>query len=141
MASILSGPLLWKTIPDPQGEKRQRFAQMQESSRKDVERAFGVLQSRWGIVWNTALTWITQKFWEVMTACVIMHNMITEDERDNSIYDQWFDFQGEYVEPEQPPPATFDQFVHFHRELRDWRTHVQLQDDLLEHMWTHIGNK
>ncbi|XP_073367944.1 uncharacterized protein [Aegilops tauschii subsp. strangulata] len=83
---------------------------------------------------------LLMKFWEVMTACLIMHNMITEDERDNSIYDQWFDFQGENVEPEQPPPATFDQFVHFHRELRDWRTHVQLQDDLLEHMWTHIGN-
>jgi hypothetical protein len=40
---------LVKTIPNPQGEKRQRFAQMQESARKDVKRAFGVLQSRWGI--------------------------------------------------------------------------------------------
>ncbi|XP_020191529.1 uncharacterized protein [Aegilops tauschii subsp. strangulata] len=40
---------LVKTIP-PQGEKRQRFAQIQENDRKDVERAFGVLQSRWGIV-------------------------------------------------------------------------------------------
>lgn len=36
---------LVKTIPNPQGEKRERFAQMQESARKDVERAFGVLQS------------------------------------------------------------------------------------------------
>jgi hypothetical protein len=26
--------------------------------------------------------------WNVMTACVIMHNMIVEDERDDSIYDQ-----------------------------------------------------
>ena len=39
-----------KTIPNPVGEKRKRFAQEQESARKDVERAFGVLQSRWGIV-------------------------------------------------------------------------------------------
>ena len=39
-----------KTISNPQDYKRQRFAQMQESARKDVERAFGVLQSRWGIV-------------------------------------------------------------------------------------------
>ena len=37
---------LVKTIPNPRGEKRQIFAQMQESARKDVERAFGVLQSR-----------------------------------------------------------------------------------------------
>ena len=39
-----------KTIPNPVGEKRKRFAQEQESARKDVEHAFGVLQSRWGIV-------------------------------------------------------------------------------------------
>ena len=39
-----------KTIFNPVGEKRKRFAQEQESARKDVERAFGVLQSRWGIV-------------------------------------------------------------------------------------------
>ena len=31
---------LVKTIPNPQGEKRQRFAQMQESARKDVECGF-----------------------------------------------------------------------------------------------------
>ncbi|XP_020154356.1 uncharacterized protein [Aegilops tauschii subsp. strangulata] len=36
---------LVKTIPNPIGEKRQRFAQAQESAR-DVERAFGILQSR-----------------------------------------------------------------------------------------------
>ncbi|XP_073363099.1 uncharacterized protein [Aegilops tauschii subsp. strangulata] len=52
---------LVNTIPNSQGEKRQRFAQMQESARKDVERALGVLQSRWGIVRNPALTWSTQK--------------------------------------------------------------------------------
>ena len=50
-----------KTIPNPVGEKRKRFAQEQESARKDVERAFGVLQSRWGIVRYPANTWSTQK--------------------------------------------------------------------------------
>ena len=63
-----------KTIPNPVGEKRKRFAQEQESARKDVERAFGVLQSRWGIVRYPANTRSTQKLWKVMTACVIMHN-------------------------------------------------------------------
>jgi hypothetical protein len=37
--------------------------------------------------------------WNVMTACVIMHNMIVENERNDSIYDQGWDFQGELAEP------------------------------------------
>ncbi|XP_058768041.1 uncharacterized protein LOC131641753 [Vicia villosa] len=39
-----------KTISMPQGEKKKLFAQHQESARKDVERAFGVLQSRFAII-------------------------------------------------------------------------------------------
>jgi hypothetical protein len=38
-----------KTIQEPQGNKKKYFATAQES-RKDVERAFGVLQSRFAIV-------------------------------------------------------------------------------------------
>ncbi|XP_073358036.1 uncharacterized protein [Aegilops tauschii subsp. strangulata] len=128
-----------KTISNPQGEKRQRFAQMQESARKDVERAFGVLQSRQGIVRD--LTWDEGKLWEVMTACVIMHNMIVEDKPDNNIFDQGFGFQGENVEPLHQEPATFEQFAQFHREMRDWHTHLDFQNDLVEHMWNHIGNQ
>jgi hypothetical protein len=37
--------------------------------------------------------------WNVMTACAIMHNMIVENERDDNIYDQGWDFQDELAEP------------------------------------------
>src|SRR3954467_3150978 len=97
---------LVKTISNPQGEKRARFAQAQESARKDVERAFGVLQSRWAIVRHPARTWSSKKMWEVMTACVIMHNMIVEDERPEDLAQQDFQFQGTNVVPEHVP-ATF----------------------------------
>ncbi|XP_020161157.1 uncharacterized protein [Aegilops tauschii subsp. strangulata] len=130
-----------KTISKPQGEKRKRFAQMQESVRKDVERAFGVLQSRWGIVQNSALSRDVRKLWEMMTACVIMHKMIVEDERDESIFDQGFDYQGENIKPLHQDPATFEQFAQFHREMRDWHTHLNLQNDLVEHLWDHIVNQ
>ena len=39
-----------KTIPCPQGLKKKHFDKAQESARKDVERAFGVLQARFAIV-------------------------------------------------------------------------------------------
>ena len=52
---------LVKTISNLVGEKRKRFFQTQESATKDVECAFGVLQSRWGIVWYPARMWSTKK--------------------------------------------------------------------------------
>ncbi|XP_076890204.1 uncharacterized protein LOC143541209 [Bidens hawaiensis] len=39
-----------KTIPAPRGNKHKHFAKAQESARKDVERAFGVLQQRFAII-------------------------------------------------------------------------------------------
>ena len=54
----------------------------QEGSRKDVKRAFGVLQSRFAIVAGSARFWNKCVLHDIMTACIIMHNMIIEDERD-----------------------------------------------------------
>ena len=71
---------------------------MQESSRKDVERAFGVLQARWRIVWSAAMTWDSETLWQLMTCCVILHNMIVEDEGDGVNQTHDFEAHGEQVE-------------------------------------------
>ena len=76
-----------------------------------------------------------------MTAYVIMHNMIVEDEREDEIFDQGFHYQGESVVPEHEGATMFEQLIQFHHEMRDWTIHNQLQDDLVEHMWTHLGNQ
>ena len=69
-----------KTIPEPQGNKNKYFAKAQEACRKDVERAFGVLQARFAIVRRPARLWDEDTLRDIMNACVIMHNMIVEDE-------------------------------------------------------------
>jgi hypothetical protein len=52
-----------KTITLPQSEKHKLFAQHQEGARKDVECAFGVLQSRFSIVRRPARLW-KRKCWK-----------------------------------------------------------------------------
>jgi hypothetical protein len=69
-----------KTIPLPQNEKDRVFARCQEGARKDVERAFGVLQARFAILRGPARMWKRKTLSRIMYACIIMHNMIVEDE-------------------------------------------------------------
>ncbi|AAF97981.1 F21J9.3 [Arabidopsis thaliana] len=73
---------LVQTIHDPRGPKKKLFAMKQEACRKDVERAFGVLQSRFAIVAGPSRLWNKTVLHDIMTSCIIMHNMIIEDERD-----------------------------------------------------------
>ncbi|RWR92880.1 putative nuclease HARBI1 [Cinnamomum micranthum f. kanehirae] len=74
-----------KTISYPNGPKATNFAAAQESVRKDMERAFGVLQARFSIVRGLARFWDRQTLQHIMKTCIIMHNMIIEDERDQSL--------------------------------------------------------
>jgi hypothetical protein len=53
-----------------------------------------------------------------MTACVIMLNMIVEDERDDNIYDQGWDFEGELAGP-AAGVASWEQFMHATEILHD----------------------
>ena len=71
-----------KSIKEPKTKKKQcEFARVQEAARKDIERAFGVLQSRFAIVRGPARFWDKKTLKNIMTCCVILHNMILEDER------------------------------------------------------------
>ncbi|KAK3189516.1 hypothetical protein Dsin_029077 [Dipteronia sinensis] len=72
-----------KTIHDPRGQKKKKlFAMKQEGCRKHVECAFGVLQSQFAIVAGPMRFWQKHVLHDIMTACIIIHNMIIEDERD-----------------------------------------------------------
>lgn len=72
-----------KTIPLPQVAKQKLFIERQESVRKDVERAFDVLQGRFAIVCDPAYLMNEKEIGVIMRTCVILHNMIVENERDN----------------------------------------------------------
>ncbi|CAH9125673.1 unnamed protein product, partial [Cuscuta epithymum] len=76
---------LIQTISQPCSMKEKLFAKRQESVRKDVERAFGVLQSQWHIVKGPARMWSATDLGKIMKTCIILHNMIIENESDQGI--------------------------------------------------------
>ncbi|CAL9011683.1 unnamed protein product [Prunus brigantina] len=71
-----------KSIPHPRTQKQKLFATYQESYRKDVERCFGILQARWAIIRGAARMFDEEVLRSIMMTCIILHNMIVEDEFD-----------------------------------------------------------
>ena len=80
--------------------------------------------------------WDTETLRNIMKACVIMHNMIVEDE---GVVDptERFDYGGQNVEPSHENNRTLDEFIEAHKRIRDKETHVQLKEDLIENLWNH----
>ena len=70
-----------KTIAAPVGDEQVFYAAAQEALRKDIERAFGVLQARFAVVARPARQWDLKTITEVMTCCIILHNMIVADDK------------------------------------------------------------
>ncbi|XP_015697120.1 uncharacterized protein LOC107305094 [Oryza brachyantha] len=114
-----------KSIQMPQGNKRKYFAKAQEADRKDVEQAFGVLQSRFAIVRGSARFWDTKTLGQIMRACIIMNNMIVEDERDDD-FDLDYDEMGEQVRASHERTDDFDEYIRKYSEIKDKTTHFQL---------------
>ncbi|XP_024008056.1 putative nuclease HARBI1 [Eutrema salsugineum] len=137
-----------QSIHLPQNEKDSFFAKCQESVRKDVERAFGVLQARFAIVKNPVLIWDKKKIGKIMRACIILHNMIVEDERDDKTQYNLSEFeQGEGSRTSQVDmDYSTDRLTNLHNmmgirnKVRDNRTHHQLKSDLVEHLWYTFGS-
>ncbi|XP_071741095.1 protein ALP1-like [Rutidosis leptorrhynchoides] len=126
---------LVKGFACPTDDPRIKFTRFQASARKDVERAFGVLQGRFHILRLAARTMSVNKMRRVMDCCIILHNMILEDQ-EFMLSDCEEEFITEDMEnrPERIPNRGRDQDVII-REIRDRTVHDQLTDDLVEHIW------
>jgi hypothetical protein len=131
-----------KSISRPQSEKDKLYSAKQESLRKDVECAFGVLQSRFDIVRRPARLWHREYVVNIMQACVILHNMIVEDEKElvqipidlNENPSALIALPPE-VRTSSNPNQKYAALVRRNAHLRDRPIHVKLRDDLVEHIW------
>ncbi|XP_047944804.1 uncharacterized protein LOC125191317 [Salvia hispanica] len=137
-------PVFVKTLRQPAGAKRQYFARKQEAARKDVERAFGVLQARWAILRCPARVWHEDDVADIMVACIILHNMIIEDE--GFAAERWAPEDGASTSHgvasapiQMGVPRSNEYLIQRFADIRRSTAHDQLQVDLIEEIWARRG--
>ena len=107
---------------------------------------------RFAIVYGPARLWDEDTLHNIMMACIIMHNMIVEDERDEhrGQDDYNFDNMGQYVcdyedmgervTVSHDAAPELDAFIRNYKNIKSKETHTQLQADLIEHLWQNHEN-
>ncbi|KAG7371563.1 plant transposon protein [Nitzschia inconspicua] len=68
-----------KTLKQPVSQSEQRFAKWQEAARKDIERAFGVLQAKFQAVARPIHTLRLEEIGAMVTTCLVLHNICVSD--------------------------------------------------------------
>ncbi|XP_075499128.1 uncharacterized protein LOC142537502 [Primulina tabacum] len=127
---------LVQTIHNPQCPKKKYIAARQESRRKDVERVFGVLQSKWAIITGPARVWSKRVLHDIVITCIIMHNMIIEDEKDENVsVTDYRESPIVDVEMARDDHVRFQDFIAPHRQIKDKSAHYALRDALIDHLW------
>ncbi|KAL6841673.1 hypothetical protein ACP4OV_028502 [Aristida adscensionis] len=133
-----------KTICFPQTEKERLFARYHEKAGKDVQRAFGVLQSRFPIVLGPIRYFQQATLGKIFQACVILHNMAIEDEKDmaGACFDTSEASGPSTVLPSNintGPASCLTKILQRDSTIYAQPTHGQLRRDLTEHIWRHFG--
>jgi hypothetical protein len=109
-----------KTVQEPIDEKSKAYASWQEATRKDIERAFGVLQQKFHVLVRKFEQWFIDDISNVVLACIMLHNMMVAhrmskgEEEGVSFYDcpdiagEEVDIAGEEVEDHDTERADVD---------------------------------
>ncbi|KAI5321647.1 hypothetical protein L3X38_030718 [Prunus dulcis] len=126
---------------------------------KDVERCFGILQAWWLIIRGAACMFDEEILRSIMMTCIILHNMIVEDEYDydalevyepdpmntalTRIYERPMGPSGEPFEPEPlvRNGHLMTRMIDRYTEMQSSYIHEMRQVHLMEHLWAVKGNE
>jgi hypothetical protein len=89
-----------KTLSQPVDKEQANYAKWQEKTRKDVERGFGVLQSKFRLLTQKIEYWSIEDIVSVVNGCLLLHNwMVTVRlSRDEAETNDWYDVTGDGIE-------------------------------------------
>jgi hypothetical protein len=128
-----------KPVVKPKGKKKLDFHIAHAAARKDVEREFGILKTLFAIMRGPARFW-DQVLWYIMNACVIMHNMINENERGKDFDYSFYDFMGHLVHVQRREERVA-WFINSYHAILNNDVHEDLQNNLIEEWWKWNGQQ
>jgi hypothetical protein len=104
--------------------------------RKDVECAFGLLKKRFNILAIPDQSYSQRILGLIMRVCIILHNMIIDDERDGS-YDNNYHTVTFVIAPlvTYEVPASLTTILQMEAHLTSGLMFLNLQSNLIEHVW------
>ncbi|KAH0972472.1 hypothetical protein GBA52_024628 [Prunus armeniaca] len=129
---------------------KKLFAQMQEAQIKDVERAFGILQALWAIVRGPTRMWCKDNLNSIMMMCIILHNMIVEDEyeyveeesndedtcpqRSRRARARQYELEASITYEYHQDRQTLSDYMIHNNRVRSPHVHQSLRHDLIDHL-------
>jgi hypothetical protein len=131
------------SIKHPQDGAPRHFAKIQETSWKDIEHTFGVLQARWHMLTVGFWLWEKADVMRLMQCCIILHNMILEEQSPNGTFMNDLNLSAEIL-PNHINPGlahTSVAYIQNNQNLHNKYTHAQLRDNLKIHNWLLHGDE
>jgi hypothetical protein len=100
-----------------------------------------VLQKRWGVVCDLAYGWSLEHIGDIMKTCIILHNMIVEDEGALALNTSFENIRV-VADTSQGSMEERNEFVNQrYNQLKDRNKYTQLQVDLIHHHWARLGSR
>ncbi|GJW77328.1 ALP1-like protein [Tanacetum coccineum] len=123
---------LVKTIPEPADDDHKRilYKLKQESTRKDVKRAFGVLKKKWAILANPARALKKEKIMNMIYTCIILHIMIRKF-KEVAISPTWFPEEAHHPDDLERSDEQVRQVMWW---IRPAQVLQNLRTNLIEHL-------
>jgi hypothetical protein len=107
----------------------------QASVRKDMECAFGLLKKRFNILVIPDWSYSQRTLNLIMCACIILHNMTIDDERDGDYDDNYHTITSIVAPPvTYEAPASLTSILQRGAHLTSGLMFLNLQSDLIEHV-------
>ena len=140
-----------KTIPTPLSKEDAYYKVRHEHVRKDIERAFGILVKKFHIIARPLRNWYLQDIKDILSVCIIIHNMTVEIRRDEFVFRDLRvredDEDDEDLHDDVPPVSLFNALdggisddratvvAHLTEKVEDAEMYQKLQDGLKYHLY------